>query len=290
MFKGTNMVYRPTSVTVISWLLIIFGVSSLFCAAVFVLKPHSDAQKSVTESPLPIYAQRGMMVGGTVAHLVCGVFMLRGRNWARILFVTWSAIGLSVNFATNHYWFFTALGLSILAIEAFFLFRPAANIFFADNGQNIDPRSLPSNRRIVGIVFYILAGFLFMCMGMATLMPDPELGIRTFLLCFFLFPYCICLVIGRWLSAGNWKLDIGYVVVLGSLSSGASISMMIYTFSQPEFTKNMTPEKAARLHEMFTDYTFAATWFGAWVLLGVALIVLGLRAPQPRQHPPIFGR
>jgi hypothetical protein len=280
------MVYRPASVTVISWWLIMVGISSLFSAVHFALRPNPNVQKVIAENPLPTYVQHGLMISGTVVHLVCGFFILRGRNWARILFVTWAVISICLSPVTSPYKLFIIPGAMIFAIEAYFLFRPAANAFFADNGENIDPESLPSNRRIVGIVFYILAGFLFTCMGMATLMPTPALGIKTLVLCFVLLPFSICLLIGRWLSAGNWKLDVGYVVVLGSLASGAMILMMAYSFSRPEFTKNMTPEKAARLREMFTDYTFAGVWFGAWLLLGTMLILLGRRPAEAARFPP----
>ena len=51
-------------------------------------------------------------------------------------------------------------------------------------------------------------------------------------------------------------------------------------------TKNITPEKAARLREMFTDYTFAGVWFGAWLLLGTMLILLGRRPAEAARFPP----
>ncbi len=284
------MVYRPISVTVIAWLLIILGVFGLFGAAQMILRPNVESQKILAESPIPISVQRGMMVGGTLVELVCGVFMLRGRNWARLFFVVWSALSLSVWGAVSPHKLFMIPGVVMFAIEVFFLFRPAANAFFANNGANIDPTSLPSTRRVFGIMFYVFAGFLFTCMGMTTLMTAPALGAKTFMLLFFLLPFSICLAIGKWLAAGNWKLDVGIVFALGSLGGASMVVMMLATFSQPEFMRNMSPDRLEHVRDMLSDYTFAGFWFGAWLLLGIALILLGRRPAETAKFPPIVGR
>ena len=80
------MVSRPTSVTVISWLLLIFGILGVIgsvstIATVVVGNP--EMEKALASSPIPLPIQYGMMFAGMVMQLVCGYFMLRGRNWSR---------------------------------------------------------------------------------------------------------------------------------------------------------------------------------------------------------------
>jgi hypothetical protein len=283
------MVYRPTSVTVIAWLLIFLAVAALFGTAWVLFHPDEKVQKIMAQSSLPIAVQQGMAFGGIAVHLVCGIFMLRGRNWARILFVAWSTIGLCIGLSTSPYKFAMFPSAIMLAIEAFFLFRPAANAFFANDGTSIDSMPVPSTHRVIGIVFYVFAGFLFTCMGATTLMTTPGAGMKMLMLCFILLPFSICLAIGRRLAGGNWKVEVGTVFVVGSLCWGSTAAMMVATFSRPEFRQSLPPGQAEHMQEMFTDYPFAGIWFGAWLLLGIALILLGPTPPQAATLPPIMG-
>jgi hypothetical protein len=130
------------------------------------------------------------------------------------------AIGLFVGLATDPYRIAMLPGAIMFAVEAFFLFRPAASAYFANEQSTIVPSNPPSTRRIVGVIVYVLAGFLFTCMGMTKLMPGPAPGGKTFVLLFFLLPFSVCLAIGESLAAGNWKVEVGTVFVVGSLVGG----------------------------------------------------------------------
>lgn len=280
------MVNRPTSVTVISWLTIASALMAGLFMATFSFRQDADTQRIMAQSSLPIAVQHGMALFGVALNLICGIFMLRGRNWSRILFIGWSVFALCVGFATSPYRAFLIPGVVMCAIEAYFLFRPAASAFFADNGANIDPQSLPSNQRIIGVLFYVLAGFFFCCTGSAALVASPAPGAKTFMLCFFLLPIGVCLLMGRVLAAGNWKREVGYVFVFGSLAGGVMAFIMASTFSQPEFTKNLPPDQVEHMRDMFSDYSSAIIWFCVWTLVGIALVLLGNREAEPQQYPP----
>ena len=61
--------------------------------------------------------------------IVCGVFLLRGRDWARWLAMAWIAfhVGLSYFHSTAQ----MAFHAVVLVIFAVVLFQPAANRYFA---------------------------------------------------------------------------------------------------------------------------------------------------------------
>lgn len=60
--------------------------------------------------------------------IVCGVYMLRGRNWARWLAMTWIAFHVIVS-AFHSSMEFAFHGM-LLAVFAYFLFRPQATEYF----------------------------------------------------------------------------------------------------------------------------------------------------------------
>ena len=100
---------RPTSVTVIAWILIGLGLGSLF----------SPVTKGL------------IMLSNALVWVVSGIGILNGQNWARLLWVVWSAIGLWIGLLMYPMQRVVFLpGLTILAVIATFLFRPEANQYF----------------------------------------------------------------------------------------------------------------------------------------------------------------
>jgi hypothetical protein len=160
------------------------------------------------------------------------------------------------------------------------LFRPAANAFFASGGANIDPRDLPSNRRVASILFYVFAGFFFACTGIGALMSFGAGIVKTMMLCFQMLPFTVCLAIGRWLSPGpHWKRDVGTVFIVASAAGALMAVMMAIVFARPEFQKSIPSGHYA---DLFSDYLFAVIWFSSWALLGGALLLL---SRKPRRRP-----
>jgi len=90
---------RPKSVTVVCWTLIITGLISLVTST-FGLK-NPQARAFMEQTPLPMNVQIGMLYVGLFVSIVCGAVMLQGRNWGRILYVTWSAFGSLIGIFTT---------------------------------------------------------------------------------------------------------------------------------------------------------------------------------------------
>lgn len=120
---------RPVSVTVIAWILIAINALSLL-STLFLFKSPA-AQELMAKNPLPLSVQYTMLFAGLLIGVVCGIFMLKGANWARLLYVGWSVVGFGVNLVTSPGKLLLLPGIVIVAVIVFFLFRPKANAFFA---------------------------------------------------------------------------------------------------------------------------------------------------------------
>lgn len=280
------MVRRPISIAVISWLLIILSsFSALGYLSIALQQNDPQVQEALKSSPLPAPVQFGMMVAGIAIQFACGYAMLGGKNWARVLYVAWNLLGICIAFFTVPAKLFLLPGITLFAVIVFFLYRPAANAFFAADGASIAPQDPPSTARVASIVLYILAGFFFSCIGLAALASYPvPTVIKLFGLVFFSVPFAICLLIARWLTPESWKWDAG-ITILVSIAIAALMSFTVVDmFATPEFVKDLPPERVENIKKMWTDYLFASIWIGVWALLGAALTYLGWKGPS--EPPP----
>ena len=103
---------RPLSITIISWLFIIFGSIALIGGLVTTdLKSHWY-----------IHLSRFLQI-------VAGVFMLYGRNWARWLLVAWIVFHIVIS--ALHSVLFLLMHVVIFSVILFFVFRRRASAYFS---------------------------------------------------------------------------------------------------------------------------------------------------------------
>jgi hypothetical protein len=112
---------RPISITIISWLFIAVGVVALL----YHLTPHLGAEGKASRPP---GHELIWVVFVRLIALLCGVFMLRGCNWARWLLVVWFAY--HVILSAFHSLTQVAVHTLLFGVIAFFLFRPKASAYF----------------------------------------------------------------------------------------------------------------------------------------------------------------
>jgi hypothetical protein len=107
---------RPVSVTIISWLFIATGIIGLAY--------HFTELK--IQGPFQYEAVWVLLL--RLMAIVCGVYMLRGSNWARWLTMLWMAYHVVLS------WFHSVQELVIhsllFAVFAYFLFRAGAMVYF----------------------------------------------------------------------------------------------------------------------------------------------------------------
>lgn len=124
---------RPTSISVISWVLIVMGGISLITTTVMFNNPM--ARDLMNKTPIPIPLQYIMSYLGLLIMIVSGIAMLKGCNWARFLYVIWCLVGFLVGITTSPMKAAMIPGFVFFLFVTFFLFRPKANVFFSSAGE-----------------------------------------------------------------------------------------------------------------------------------------------------------
>ncbi len=120
---------RPTSVTIISWILIIFSVIGL--AGTFIEMKSSGYDAALAMGHLPVaFLKVYQLVCGFVG-LLSGVFMLKGAAWARWLYIGWGAFGILVNFVNFGFTLFALPGLVTYTLLTAVLLRKNSSDFFS---------------------------------------------------------------------------------------------------------------------------------------------------------------
>jgi hypothetical protein len=111
---------RPLSVTLLSCLLIAAGVVGLVYHFAELRGPHRFQYDILWVSLVRLIA------------LVCGVFMLRGSDWARWLTLVWISYHVALSFF--HSLEQVIVHALLLAVFAYFLLRPEAMSYFRGRG------------------------------------------------------------------------------------------------------------------------------------------------------------
>jgi hypothetical protein len=140
---------RPASITVISWILIIGGALAIFGATSRFNRP--EAREHMNTMPIPITLQMARTYIGHAITILCGVTMLKGKNWARLFLTIWYSLGFLLGFIVSPHKLLLLPSFLLFLLLSYFLFRPASNLYFAktppgDNPPPIIPPLLPGEK------------------------------------------------------------------------------------------------------------------------------------------------
>ena len=105
---------RPRTLTIISWLFIIFGSIALLSGVL----PFRDLM-----SHWYVHLSRILMI-------VAGVFMLKGQNWARWLLAGWIAFHIVIS--ALHSTLILLMHVVIFSVILYFVFRRQSSVYFAE--------------------------------------------------------------------------------------------------------------------------------------------------------------
>lgn len=140
---------RPTSITVIAWILILWGGISLITMTLVinngmidrVMVDNPAARELMNKSLIPIPVQYAVAYTDFLIRLVAGVAMLKGQNWGRWLYVVGAAAGFLIGIITSPLKVAMIPGFVVFVVVTIFLFRPKANQYFADQESAHDTQS-----------------------------------------------------------------------------------------------------------------------------------------------------
>ena len=120
------MIKRPRSITFLSGLFILLGLVAL---PLSLLPPVNTADiQAMSEFKSQHPLQYSLRYLGPILVSACGLFLLRGFNWARWLLVVW--VGLHVVLGFIHSPLSAMVHTSLFALITYFLFRPDASSYF----------------------------------------------------------------------------------------------------------------------------------------------------------------
>jgi hypothetical protein len=124
---------RPLSVTIICWIHILLGGLLLLGTLLRMLQP--DSRQIIFQHLGYFLITRTPQI----FSIICGVFMLLGFNWARLLIFVWfatAAISIAL-FQPGSIW----KPALLFIVSVYFLFRPVATAYF--RGPSHESPELP---------------------------------------------------------------------------------------------------------------------------------------------------
>jgi uncharacterized membrane protein (DUF2068 family) len=120
---------RPLSITIIAWVLIILSALGLLGAVMMMNNP--DAIEALGQSKLGAGTQQTIGLISSVVTAISGYGMLQGKNWGRLLYVVSGVVGIAINLYALPLGAAQYLSIALFLVILFFLYRPAANAYFA---------------------------------------------------------------------------------------------------------------------------------------------------------------
>ncbi len=118
---GGRMRERPKSVSVVSWLLIVFSISGLVVMLGTAVAIEFDSRF------MPIIIAGGV---ASLLQVAMGVGMLNGKNWARLLFLWLTPVSIIIGFLGGRVSPGSVIKIVWYIIFAVYLTKPAAVTFF----------------------------------------------------------------------------------------------------------------------------------------------------------------
>lgn len=132
---------RPTSLTIIAWILIV--LSLLGVAGMFMMTSNPLVADKLAEMHMPVAVVQAWGVVGAVVNLICAYGILKGLPWSRVLYVVWGVIGLVVGLYISPQKASLLISLVVLVIFSIFLFGEKANVWFQARGMMLHRESMP---------------------------------------------------------------------------------------------------------------------------------------------------
>jgi hypothetical protein len=123
---------RPTSMTVIGILLIVFTLLGIYGLITAGTNPIMTKMLTQMHVSLPLYEAYGAL--GIVISLACAYGIFKGLPWSRVLYLAWGIVGLIVGLYISPIKAALVLSLIFLVVICAFLWTNTANDWFSARG------------------------------------------------------------------------------------------------------------------------------------------------------------
>ena len=123
---------RPTSMTVIGVLLIIFALIGAFGIIAAGSNPMMTQALAQMHMSVAVYQAYGAL--GIVISFACAYGILKGQPWGRVLYLVWGIVGLVVGLFISPMKAALVLSVIFLVIICGFLWTNTANDWFQARG------------------------------------------------------------------------------------------------------------------------------------------------------------
>lgn len=123
---------RPGTVTFIAWFSIIINIfaliSTIWVANNFLTKIAMDF--TLSRDPLPLQIHYGLIYFNIFSSIGCGVGMLMGNNWARLIYTSLSIFWIVTSFLFPSSQSQAVSIKIVTSVVIFLLYRPNATRYF----------------------------------------------------------------------------------------------------------------------------------------------------------------
>jgi phosphate/sulfate permease len=126
---------RPLSLTIIGWLLVVTGLFGLYSS--LTIGSNEVAMRMIEDMGVSLRFHQALGIVGCIIALACAYGVFKGLPWSRVLYVCWGVISLVIGVFTSPIPSALIVGAIVLAVFAYFLFRPAADRWFAAKGLQL---------------------------------------------------------------------------------------------------------------------------------------------------------
>lgn len=109
---------RPTSVTIISYFLIVTSIITVITSLLNISNP--DVKAIMQLSVIPLEVQYLIMAIGLIITISCGLLMLAGKSFGRNLYVGWTTLSIAISLLTSPLKTLLIPGIIFFIVIAFF--------------------------------------------------------------------------------------------------------------------------------------------------------------------------
>lgn len=271
---------RPTSVTIISWLLIVLAIISLLTNVFGSSNPKT--KELMMLSSIPIAYQYFELYFGIVVKLVCGIAMLKRQNWGRHFYLAWLCWGVLVTALALPARPNAASGvmtgalvqlasmpdLFYTAIVAFFLYSAKSKHYF--HHQNEGPNYIFSEKISFNLLAYIaLMLVAFYLLSWISLNAFLQNGLTSLSIVFIYFVASIVLVLiaAKISKKHKWDKSLGFIFKCSAVAGTVVFFLIRMATWLPDYGKKAVITDAVNNMNLLRGFAFVTVYFALGFVL-----------------------